>query len=108
MEKKERIYCGNGKAHTFEDGKTILKVSFSPDDMIKLSDVARAKSGWCNIIIAKRREVSPKGVTHYCYLDPFEPKKQEAQSTAQHYAANKIPPTPEQLNGAVPESDVPF
>ena len=72
---EEKIYCGNGKEKVFDDGGSLLKFSFSPDDMTKLNNSAGLKNGWVNIVISKRKQVSDKGVTHYATIDNWQPKE---------------------------------
>jgi len=88
MEKKEKVFIGNGKTVNLEHG-ALLKFSLSPQDIEKINNWAKDNNGWCNLSISKRKEVSPKGMTHYGVLDTWKP-------------------TPKVFdNGAVPDDQIP-
>ena len=36
-----------------------------------------SENGWVNLTIAKRREPSDKGATHYAYKNEFKPKSDD-------------------------------
>ena len=76
---EEKIYCGTGKEVNFDNGGSIIRVSFSPADLEKINLSARSNKGWANINVSKRREVSDKGLTHYVTLNTWRPR-QEVQS----------------------------
>ena len=63
------------KEKVFDNGGKQLKVSIAISDLIRqLSDIKdRSDSDWANLIIARRREPSDKGVTHYVYQDTWQP-----------------------------------
>ena len=63
------------KEKVFDNGGKQLKVSVAISDLIsQLSDIKdRSDSDWANLIIARRREPSDKGVTHYVYQDTWQP-----------------------------------
>jgi|TARA_R110000744_G_scaffold79987_3_gene156998 hypothetical protein len=61
------------KEHTFDDGNSVLNCAFNVNELMAHID----ENGWVNITIAKRREPSEKGNTHYAYKDDFKPKKQD-------------------------------
>ena len=63
------------KEKVFDNGGKQLKVSVAISDLIRqLSDIKdRSDSDWANLIIARRREPSDKGVTHYVYQDTWQP-----------------------------------
>ena len=62
------------KEKTFDNGGSQLKVSIKVDDLMeqlnKLKD-----DGWVNLIVARRKEPSDGGITHYSYVDTWKPKK---------------------------------
>lgn len=58
------------KEYTSENGWSILNASFKLSDLQQIAN----DDGWCKIKIAKRREESEKGATHYAYEDDFVPK----------------------------------
>jgi len=50
-----------------------LNVSINVDELVEIAD----PNGWINLTIAKRREPSEKGATHYAYKNEFKPKTEE-------------------------------
>jgi hypothetical protein len=40
------------------------------DELVEIAE----PNGWVNLTIAKRREPSEKGATHYAYKNDFKPK----------------------------------
>ncbi len=74
----DKIYIGNGKEKRFDDGGSIIKMSFSPKDLETMNAWANNDgNGWVNISVSKRKQPSDKGVTHYGILDTWKPKKTE-------------------------------
>jgi hypothetical protein len=67
------------KEKTFDNGGSQLKVSIKVDDLMeqlnKLKD-----DGWVNLIVARRKEPSDGGITHYSYVDTWKPKKSSGGS----------------------------
>jgi len=55
---------------TFDDGGSLLNVALNVDELVEIAE----PSGWVNLTIAKRREPSEKGATHYAYRNEFKPK----------------------------------
>ena len=70
------------KEKEFDNGGKQLKVSIAVSDFIKQLEELKSKNGndWANVIIAKRREPSDKGVTHYMYEDTWKPDKNKNDS----------------------------
>ena len=103
----EKIYCGNGKVR-MGSGKngsfSILKVSFSPDDLKKMNDWANSNNGWVNIDITKRLAPSDKGVTHTVALDTWKPDPSTQQ---QNVAKLQDTFNGVQSNGEVPNEQIP-
>ena len=62
------------KEKLFDNGGKILKVSVKVDDFVEQLREIESK-GWANLNIAKRKEPSDKGVTHYVYEDQWKPEK---------------------------------
>ena len=58
---------------TFDDGGSLLNVSINVAELVEIAD----PTGWINLTIAKRREPSEKGATHYAYKNEFKPKTEE-------------------------------
>ena len=74
----EPIYCGMGRVKEFDNGGKVLKLSFSERDRQLMDEHANEK-GWVNLVVAKRREPSKTGVTHYCKIDTYQPKRNQAE-----------------------------
>ena len=68
METKEqkrfvKSFC---KEKIFDNGGSIVKISISKEDFNKLETTEKE---YVNLVLAKRKEVSQFGDTHYIYLD---------------------------------------
>ena len=76
--KNEKNYI-NGviiKEQVFDNGGKILKVSFKVSEFVEeLKACAQDQDypDWVNVIIARRREPSDKGITHYMFEDEWKP-----------------------------------
>ena len=70
MEQKRFVksFC---KEKQFDNGGSIIKVSISKADF---NELEVTEKGYVNLVVAKRKEVSQFGDTHYIYLDDFKPK----------------------------------
>ena len=68
----ERNYINKCKIveKVFEDNGYLLNVYINVDELVEMAD----SDGWVNLTIAKRREPSEKGATHYAYKNDFKPK----------------------------------
>ena len=65
------------KEKSFDNGGTQLKLSIKVDDLVEqLKNLS--SDGWVNLIVAKRKEASETGVTHYSYVDTWKPTKKKA------------------------------
>ena len=62
------------KEKTFDNGGTQLRLSVKVSDFIEELRTMQ-DNGWANIIIARRKEPSDTGITHYAYQDQWKPKK---------------------------------
>ena len=62
------------KEIVFENGGKQLKGWVKVDEFIEQLKAIEV-NGSANIIIARRKEPSETGVTHYMYEDPWKPKK---------------------------------
>ena len=71
MEQKRFVksFC---KEKEFDNGGSIIKISISKADF---NELEVTEKGYVNLVVAKRKEVSQFGDTHYIYLDDFKPKK---------------------------------
>lgn len=79
------------KEKVFDNGGKLLKVSVQIPDLIKQLEEIRFREGsdWGNLIIAKRKEPSDKGVTHYVYEDPWKPEKDYNETNDPQYDDDK-------------------
>lgn len=85
----EKIYCGTGKVLAGKDGMPDrLKLSFGPNDLEALRANVNEK-GWVSIVVAKRREPSASGQTHYGVVDTWRPTNQSPEPAAAQHAAAK-------------------
>ena len=74
MKNPEKNYI-NGiiiKEKVFDNGGSILKISIKAEQFQDQVNNITEK-GWANLIIAKRKQKSETGITHYCYEDDFKP-----------------------------------
>jgi hypothetical protein len=68
----EKKYCGQGKE--FGDYGSV-KIGLRAADLPPANE-----AGYINIVVAKRKEVSDKGNTHYAYVDEFQPREEQTPS----------------------------
>jgi hypothetical protein len=75
----EPIYVGIGKEKVFTDGGRVVALSFSAKDletmMLHVNSV-----GWVNVDLYQRRAVGPKGQTHYCKINQWQPKQPDGEA----------------------------
>ena len=60
----------------FDNGGSLLNVAFHLDELKEMAN----DGGWVNLTVAKRKEASPKGATHYAYKNEYKPKEQSEAS----------------------------
>tara|TARA_A100001515_G_scaffold12927_2_gene9814 strand:+ start:16085 stop:16351 length:267 start_codon:yes stop_codon:yes gene_type:complete len=63
------------KEKSFSNGSSILNVWIKKEQLIEELNKYE-KNGSVNVCISKRKKPSEKGVTHYTYLDEYEPKQE--------------------------------
>ena len=97
---QDRVYINQCslREKVFDNGGSLINAAFKVSELQEHAD----ENGWVNIVIAKRREVSEKGATHYAY------KSEDQRNTNQ-----QVPPqnTNDQGQGVTPDSmddDLPF
>ena len=77
MKNPEKNYI-NGiiiKEKVFDNGGSILKISIKAEQFQdEVNNII--EKGWANLIIAKRKQKSETGITHYYYEDDFKPTTQ--------------------------------
>tara|TARA_X000001382_G_C3154427_1_gene174063 strand:- start:912 stop:1220 length:309 start_codon:yes stop_codon:yes gene_type:complete len=77
MQEKNYINGITLKEKTFDDGGSLINVGIKVDDFIEQLNAIKKNSGWANIVIAKNREATEKGLTHHMYESTFEPKDEK-------------------------------
>ena len=76
---QDRVYINQCslKEKVFDNGGSLINAAFKVSELEEHAD----ENGWVNIVIAKRREVSEKGATHYAYKSEYQ--RQDNQQTSQ-------------------------
>jgi hypothetical protein len=94
----------SAKEVTFQDGGSIIRLSFSANELIEFVKNHTNQDGWISFNVSKRREPSERGATHSISLDTWKP-------TGAHQAVKAYPNViqPNRTAPAQPEqSEVPF
>ena len=98
---QDRVYINQCslREKTFDNGGSLINAAFKVSELQDHAD----ENGWVNLVIAKRREVSEKGATHYAYKSEYQrqnsqPQSQMAQTSSQQQ------PTPDPIE----DDDLPF
>lgn len=73
MADKAYLKC-SCKAKTFDDGGTILRLSFKDTDIAEFVRTHKNEKGYVNLIIRERKEPGTYGDTHAVYLDDWKPR----------------------------------
>ena len=75
---KEKIFLGRSFTMKTAFGE-FKKVSFGPDDLKKMNDLAATNNGWANILIKNKKDAKPGEAGFYIELDTWvadgKPKK---------------------------------
>ena len=82
----------------FENGGSLINAAFKVSELQEHAD----ENGWVNIVIAKRREVSEKGATHYAYKSEYQ--RQNNQQQPQQDSIQQQQPT----SNPIEDDDLPF
>ena len=80
----------------FENGGSLINAAFKVSELQEHAD----ENGWVNIVIAKRREVSEKGATHYAYKSEYQ--RQNDQQQSQQESMQQQQPTSNPLDDDLP------
>ena len=80
----------------FENGGSLINAAFKVSELQEHAD----ENGWVNIVIAKRREVSEKGATHYAYKSEYQ--RQNNQQQPQQESMQQQQPTSNPLDDDLP------
>jgi hypothetical protein len=82
MANEQKTYVGIGREKKFQDGNSIINLSLSLNHLETLRDNCNA-DGWVVVAIARRREVSDKGQTHYGYINTYQAKRKDGPAPEQ-------------------------
>ena len=98
---QDRVYINQCslREKVFDNGGSLINAAFKVSELQEHAD----ENGWVNLVIAKRREVSEKGATHYAYKSEYQrqnsqPQQEMAPATSQQQ------PTPNPIE----DDDLPF
>ena len=83
----------------FDNGGSLINAAFKVSELQEHAD----ENGWVNLVIAKRREVSEKGATHYAYKSEYQRQNSQPQQ--------EMAPTPSQQQptpNPIEDDDLPF
>ena len=100
---QDRVYINQCslREKVFDNGGSLINAAFKVSELQEHSD----ENGWVNIVIAKRREVSEKGATHYAYKSEYQRNTNLPTEPAESQS------TTDQGQGVMPDSmddDLPF
>ena len=82
MEKKEAIFCGNGKEVKFDDGGSIINMTIHLD---KIGDHVYTYEGkkYINLTIGANKDgTNDYGKTHYIKINDFKPEPQKEKTSS--------------------------
>lgn len=85
----DKIYVGNGKEITFNDGGSIIKLKFSPDDVKKFNENVD-EGGWITLNVQQRKSPSKTGMTHYLTVDNWKPNPDSKQETGRSHNVQNV------------------
>ena len=96
---QDRVYINQCslKEKVFDNGGSLINAAFKVSELEEHAD----GNGWGNIVIAKRREVSEKGATHYAYKSEYQ--RQDNQQTSQDTSYQQ-----QTTSNPVDDDDLPF
>ena len=97
---QDRVYINQCslKEKVFDNGGSLINAAFKVSELEEHAD----ENGWVNIVIAKRREVSEKGATHYAYKSEYQ--RQDNQQTSQDTSSYQQQTT----SNPIEDDDLPF
>ena len=82
-ETKTYVPKSSAKEVTFQDGGSLIRLSFKAAELVEFINQHANAKGYINLTVAKRREVGQYGDTHSVCLDTWQPKQTAGQSPAQ-------------------------
>ena len=98
---QDRVYINQCslREKVFDNGGSLINAAFKVSELQEHAD----ENGWVNLVIAKRREVSEKGATHYAYKSEYQRQNsQPQQEMAPAPSQQQATPTP------IEDDDLPF
>ena len=98
---QDRVYINQCslREKVFDNGGSLINAAFKVSELQEHAD----ENGWVNLVIAKRREVSEKGATHYAYKSEYQRQNsQPQQEMAQMPSQQQPTPNP------IEDDDLPF
>jgi hypothetical protein len=96
---EQKTYFGNGKEHVFNDGGSVIRLSFSAQDLQEMQRNLNER-GWINLNVNKRRTPSQYGDTHSISLDTWKP---QPQPQPQQYQQQPVPQPQQQVPQQQPQ-----
>lgn len=98
---QDRVYINQCslREKVFDNGGSLINAAFKVSELQEHTD----ENGWVNLVIAKRREVSEKGATHYAYKSEYQRQNSQPQQ--------EMAPTPSQQQptpNPIEDDDLPF
>ena len=98
---QDRVYINQCslREKVFDNGGSLINAAFKVSELQEHAD----ENGWVNLVIAKRREVSEKGATHYAYKSEYQRQDSQPQQ--------EMAPTPSQQQptpNPIEDDDLPF
>lgn len=77
MQEKNYINGITLKEVVFDDGGSLINAGIKVNEFMEQLKEIENKNGWANIVIAKNKEKTDKGMTHHVYQSTFKPKKDD-------------------------------
>ena len=98
---QDRVYINQCslREKVYDNGGSLINAAFKVSELQEHAD----ENGWVNLVIAKRREVSEKGATHYAYKSEYQRQNSQPQQ--------EMAPTPSQQQptpNPIEDDDLPF
>ena len=98
---QDRVYINQCslREKVFDNGGSLINAAFKVSELQEHAD----ENGWVNLVIAKRREVSEKGATHYAYKSEYQ-RQNSSQPMQKSSQQQQQQPTPNPID----DDDLPF
>ena len=98
---QDRVYINQCslREKVFDNGGSLINAAFKVSELQEHAD----ENGWVNLVIAKRREVSEKGATHYAYKSEYQRQNSQPQQEMVPTSSQQQP-TPNPIE----DDDLPF